>query len=334
MTATTMKRIAADLGVSVTTVSKVLNHHADIGQATRARVLKRVEELGYRPNAVARSLTLRRTHTVGIIIPDLMHSFFVEIVAGLETVVSQRGYGLLLCASGEDAQKERREIELLRARQVDGIVLASANATGNTTLLRDLTSLGIALVMIDRDDHPRVKCHRVLTDDVEVGRLATAHLIGRGCRNLAHIKGPPIVHAQRREEGYRTAMQNAGLKTSAARIVVGGFMEADGYRAMNELLALSPRVDGVFAVNDPAAIGAMRAIWEAGLRVPEDVAVVGAGDVAYSDLIKVPLTTVRWSKSEVGRSAAELILDQIGGHGEDRPRRVIIPPELVVRQSA
>jgi len=334
MTSTTMKRIAADLGVSVTTVSKVLNHHADIGQATRARVLKRVEELGYRPNAVARSLSLRRTHTVGIIIPDLMHSFFVEIVSGLEAVVSQRGYGLLLCASGEDAHKERREIELLRARQVDGIVLASANATGNTALLRDLTALGIALVMIDRDDHPRVKCHRVLTDDVEVGRLATAHLIARGCRSLAHIKGPPIVHAQRREEGYRAAMANAGVKASQARIVEGGFMEADGYRAMQQLLALTPRVDGVFAVNDPAAIGAMRAIWEAGLRVPEDVAVVGAGDVAYSDLIKVPLTTVRWSKSEVGRSAAELILDQIGGHGEDRPRRVIIPPELVVRQSA
>ena len=152
-----MKRIAADLGVSVTTISKVLNHHADIGHATRARVLKRVEELGYRPNAVARSLSLKRTHTVGIIIPDLMHSFFVEIVSGLESVVSQRGYGLLLCSSGEDARKERSEIEMLRARQVDGIVLASANATGNTALLRDLTALGIALVMIDRDDHPRVQ---------------------------------------------------------------------------------------------------------------------------------------------------------------------------------
>jgi LacI family transcriptional regulator len=329
-----MKRIAADLGVSVTTISKVLNHHADIGQATRARVLKRVEELGYRPNIVARSLSLKRTHTVGIIIPDLMHSFFVEIVAGLETVVSQRGYGLLLCSSGEDARKERAEIEMLRARQVDGIVLASANASGNTALLRELTSLGIALVMIDRDDHPRVKCHRVLTDDVEVGRLATAHLAARGCRAIAHITGPPIVHAQRREEGYRRAIADAGLAANEAHVVEGGFMEADGYRAMQQLLAVRARVDGLFAVNDPAAIGAMKAIWDAGLRVPEDVAVVGAGDVAYSDLIKVPLTTVRWSKSDVGRSAAELILDQIGAHGETRPRRVIIPPELVVRSSA
>ena len=115
MTPTTMKRIAADLGVSITTVSKVLNNHADIGPATRARVLARVDELGYRPNAVARSLTLRRTHTLGVVIPDLMHSFFVEIVAGIEAVASARGYGLLLCSSTEDPRKERPELEMLRA---------------------------------------------------------------------------------------------------------------------------------------------------------------------------------------------------------------------------
>jgi len=328
-----MKRIAADLGVSVTTISKVLNQHADIGPAMRARVLKRVEELGYRPNAVARSLSLKRTHTVGIIIPDLMHSFFVEIVSALEASISRRGYGLLLCSSGEDARKERSELEMLRARQVDGIVLASANATGNTALLRDLTRMGIALVMIDRDDHPKVSCHRVLTDDVEVGRLAAAHLVARRCRVIGHIAGPPILHSQRREEGYRRALAATGMAIDARHLAAGGFMEADGYRAMQQLLSATPRVDGVFAVNDPAAIGAMKAVWDAGLRVPDDVAIVGAGDVAYSDLIRVPLTTVRWSKSEVGTSAADLILDQIEGEGV-RPKRVIIAPELIVRQSA
>ena len=125
---TTMKRIAGELGVSITTVSKVLNNRDDIGHATRARVLAKVAELGYQPNAVARSLTLRRTHTLGVVIPDLMHSFFVEIVAGLETVASARGYGLLLCSSNEDPAKERQELEMLRQRQVDGIVLGSANA--------------------------------------------------------------------------------------------------------------------------------------------------------------------------------------------------------------
>ncbi len=195
-----------------------------------------------------------------------MHSFFVEIVSGLEAVVSQRGYGLLLCSSGEDARKERSEIEMLRARQVDGIVLASANATGNTALLRDLTALGIALVMIDRDDHPRVKCHRVLTDDVEVGRLATAHLTARGCRAIAHIKGPPIVHAQRREEGYRRAMADAGPDGATRRTSSrAASWKPTATARCSSCWRCSPRVDGVFAVNDPAAIGAMKAIWDAGL---------------------------------------------------------------------
>src|SRR3954468_10610412 len=171
MAQTTMKRIAGELGVSVTTISKVLNNHGDISEATRDRVLAKVAELGYQPNAVARSLTLRRTHTIGIVIPDLMHSFFVEIVAGLEAVASARGYGLLLCSSNEDPAKERQELEMLRQRQVDGGALGLANAPGNTDLLQRLTSLGLGLVMIDRDDHPDVRCDRVVTDDEEVGRL-------------------------------------------------------------------------------------------------------------------------------------------------------------------
>jgi LacI family transcriptional regulator len=333
MTPTTMKRIAAELGVSMTTVSKVLNNHADIGPATRARVLAKVDELGYRPNAVARSLTLRRTHTLGIVIPDLMHSFFVEIITGLEKVVSAGGYGLLLCSSGEDAKKERAEIEMLRSRQVDGIVLASAHASGNTDLLQRLTAAGGALVMIDRDDHPRVRCHRVLTNDEAVGEMAASHLIAQGRRAIAHIAGPPVIHARRREAGYRKALRAHRLPLNDDWIIRAGFMEADGFRAMQQLLAVQPRVDAVFAANDPAALGAMKAIWEAGLSVPDDIAVVGAGDVAYGDLLRVPLTTVGWSKEEQGRQAAELILDQIGPHPTGPFRRVIIPPRLVVRAS-
>ena len=199
---TTMKRIAGELGVSITTVSKVLNNRDDIGHATRARVLAKVAELGYQPNAVARSLTLRRTHTLGVVIPDLMHSFFVEIVAGLEAVASARGYGLLLCSSNEDPGKERQELEMLRQRQVDGIVLGSANAAGNTDLLQQLTSLGIGLVMIDRDDHPDVRCDRVVTDDEEVGRLATAHLLAQGRRAIAHVTG----HVGRPREAARRGL--------------------------------------------------------------------------------------------------------------------------------
>ncbi len=330
----TMKRIAGQLGVSITTVSKVLNNHADISEATRARVLAKVAELGYQPNAVARSLTLRSTKTLGIVIPDLMHSFFVEIIAGLEKVANAKGYGLLLCSSNEDARKERAELQMLRQRQVDAIVLASANAEGNTDLLQRLSALGIGIVMIDRDDHADVRCDRVLTDDHEVGRLATAHLLSQGRRAIAHITGPPIVHAKRRADGYMTALRDAGVKGRPEWVVRGGFMETDGHRSMKKLLALRPAIDAVFAANDPAAIGAMKAIWEAGLRVPEDIAVVGVGNIALSDLLRVPLTTVSWSRDEQGRRAAELILDRIGPHPVTQPRRVIIPPQLVVRRSS
>src|SRR5918994_3247881 len=225
---TTMKRIAGELGVSITTVSKVLNNRDDIGHATRARVLAKVAELGYQPNAVARSLTLRRTHTLGVVIPDLMHSFFVEIIAGLEAVASARGYGILLCSSSEDPAKERQELDMLRQRQVDGIVLGSTSASGNTDLLQQLTSLGVGLVMIDRDDHADVQCDRVVTDDEEVGRLAAAHLLAQGRRAIGHITGTAVVHAKRRATGYRAALKAAGIKPIPERDVRGGLQETDG----------------------------------------------------------------------------------------------------------
>lgn len=331
---TTMKRIARDLGVSITTVSKVLNNREDIGHATRARVLARVAELGYQPNAVARSLTLRRTHTLGIVIPDLMHSFFVEIVAGLESVASARGYGLLVCSSNENPAKERAEIDMLRQRQVDGMVLASVNASGNTDLLQRLPAQNIGLVMIDRDDHPAVKCDRVMTDDVAVGRLATSHLIDQGRTAIGHIAGPAITHARRRAEGYRLALKQHGARARPEWLVRGGFMEGDGYRAMQALLAVRPRVDAVFAANDPSAIGAMKAVWEAGLRVPDDIAMVGTGDIALGDLLRVPLTTVGWSRDEQGKRAAELLLDRIGPDPSDEFRSVVIEPRLIVRRSS
>jgi LacI family transcriptional regulator len=249
-------------------------------------------------------------------------------------VVSARGYGLLLCSSNEDPAKERAEIEMLRHRQVDGIILASVNASGNTDLLQRLRPLEVGLVMIDRDDHPEIQCDRVLTDDVKVGELAAGHLLAQGRMAVAHILGPPIAHAKRRAQGYRAALRRHRVRARPEWIVRGGFMEADGYRAMKKLLGVRPAIDAVFAANDPAAIGAMKAIWDAGLRVPDDIAIVGAGDVAYGDLLKVPLTTVAWSKEELGQRAAQLIFDQIDGHPKGPFARVVVAPQLVVRASS
>jgi LacI family transcriptional regulator, galactose operon repressor len=188
-------------------------------------------------------------------------------------------------------------------------------------------------VFIDRDDHPKIKCHRVLTDDIEVGRLATSHLIGLGHKAIAHIAAPPLVHAQRREEGYREMMGTHGLKIHPRWVVSGGFLQDQGYEAMQRLLKTAPEVTAVFAVNDPAAIGAMKACWEAGVRVPEDITIVGAGDIAHGDMLRVPLTTVSWSRRDLGSTAAKLILDQLEAHPTGPFERVIIPPRLIVRSS-
>jgi LacI family transcriptional regulator len=178
-----------------------------------------------------------------------------------------------------------------------------------------------------------VECHRVLTDDERVGTLATDHLLDLGHRLIAHISGPNIVHAKRRERGWREALKARGVTVAGDWLVQAGFMESDGYRAMKRLLTVRPRIEAVFATNDPAAIGAMKAIWEAGLRVPEDIALVGVGDIALSDMLRVPLTTVSWSRKDQGLNAAELLLNGLEGDEADPPRRVIIPPHLVVRES-
>jgi LacI family transcriptional regulator len=172
----------------------------------------------------------------------------------------------------------------------------------------------------------------VLTDDEQVGVLATEHLLSAGRRAIGHLAGPRLTHAKRREKGWKDALRGAGIRIAPDWMTPAGFMESDGYTAMKRLLSVRPRIDAVFAANDPSAIGAMKAIWEAGLQIPDDIAIVGAGDVIHGDLLRVPLTTVAWSRTDLGREAAELLLDTSERPG-DPPRRVTVPPHLVVRES-
>jgi LacI family transcriptional regulator len=262
-----------------------------------------------------------------------MHSFFVEVVSAIEATLGSRGYGLLLCNLGEDPSKERWQLEMLLERQVDGVILASTNAQKNGDLLRSLQNQGKGLVLIDRDDHQGLRCHRVVTDDEQVGRLATSHLIGLGHERIAHLAGPRLVHARRRHRGYTASMRHAGLAVDDRWVIEAGFVENDGYHATKALLAEAPEVTALFAVNDPAAIGAMKAAWDMGRRVPDDLAVVGAGDIAHGDMLRVPLTTVSWSREDLGREAARLIIDQIESHPDGPFHRVVVPPTLRVRAS-
>ncbi len=329
--AVTMQDIARDVGVSVVTVSKVLRNQGEISVATRKRVLRRAKALNYQTNWIARSLVTRRTFTIGLLLPDFTHPFFAEIAKAVAETVRPHGYHVIISYFDENPELERNEAEALLARQVDGLILASAQQPGAKAFV-DMQRRKVPFILIDRPI-AGVQASFVGADNQAIGRLATAHLIERGCRRIAHLRGPGIGIATRRVQGYRNALAKGGLEFVPGYVVDAGYQEETGHAAMLKLLRKGSVPDGVFCYNDPVAIGAMRAISEAGFKVPDDIAVVGAGNVHYSDFLAVPLTTVDQGTSEIGKRAANLLLERIAAKRAVRPGKILIVPKLVERQS-
>jgi LacI family transcriptional regulator len=326
-----LKDIARDLNVSVMTVSKVVRACADVGPETRKRVLARIKELNYQPNWVARSLAARRTFMIGLIVPDLMHSFFAEIAKGVSAAIRPLGYDVVICNSEEDCAFESSEVDRLLARQVDGIILASAQPPASNGVFQRIEARGVPYVLIDRR-FADVHAPYVGADDEAIGRLAAAHLIERGCRRIAHIAGPPLTPGVGRLKGYREALAEAGLSVPDS-YVVHAIDDNSGYEAARGLLTLVPRPDGIFGYNDPTAAGAIKAIFEAGIGIPETIKVIGVGNVHYSDLLRVPLSTIDQGSAAIGQQAADILMKSIGSKRRRQPRTVIIEPTLIVRES-
>jgi LacI family transcriptional regulator len=326
-----MKDIAQDLGVSLMTVSKALRSHSDISEETRNRVLKRARELDYRPNWIARSLVTRRTYMVGLVIPDLMHSFFAEIAKGVSAAIRPLGYDVVICNSEEDSAVESSEVERLLARQVDGLLIASAQAPSSLDLFERIEARGVPYVLIDRR-FADANAPYVGADDEAIGRLATRHLIERGCRRIAHIAGPPITPGVGRRKGYQDALAAAGIAVPDS-YVVHASDDASAYLAVRGLLALDPRPDAIFGYNDPTAAGAMKAILEAGIAIPREIKVIGVGNVHYSDLLRVPLSTIDQSSTAIGQQAADMLIKSIGSKRKRPSKAVLIDPILVPRES-
>ncbi len=328
-----MKDIASELNISVMTVSKVLRNHSDISEATRERVLKRVRELNFRPSWVARSLVSRRSYVIGLVVPDLMHSFFAEIAKAVSQAIRAKGYTAFISNSEENADIEREEIEFFLARQVDGLIIAPCQPPGRTEIFETIEESGVPFILIDRI-LPGVRQNYVCVDDEAIGKMATEHLVKRGCRRIAHIQGHEVSTAAGRLNGYRKILLRHGLEVRNDYVVPGGFQDSDGYEAMRRLLLVKPRPDGVFCYNDPVAGGAMNAILETGLSIPGDIAVIGSGNVHYSNLFRVPLSTIDQNSSVLGEKAAELLLELMDSNGEHHPTTILLPPRLILRESA
>jgi LacI family transcriptional regulator len=331
-----MKDIAEDLGVSVVTVSKVLRNHADISAETRARVLKRMKELNYQPNLAARGLVTGKSYIMGLVVPDLVHPFFAQVAKKMSYVLRDHGYSLVTSSSNGEAEIEQQEIERMLARRVDALFVASTQWSVET-LRPSIEQQRTPYILIDRK-FTGLTANFVGVDDEAVGAIATEHLIDIGCRHIAHIGGPEVSTAIGRVEGFRRAMTRHGREVPLGSIIRGeqGDDASDlfGHQAMQQMLQRQPIPDGVFCFNDLVAMGAMRAILDAGLRVPEDIAVVGCGNAFYSDFLRVPLTSVDQNSDAIGEHAVNLAVSLIGATTPVRPESILLQPTLVVRASS
>ena len=330
-----MKDIAADLGLSVVTISKVLRNHPDIADDTRERVLKRIKELDYQPNIMARGLVTGRSYLIGLVVPDLLHPFFAELAKSLSASVGKHGYSTIISSSEEDPELEAREIQQLTGRRLDALVIASAG-TDIEPLLR-LDRHNMPYILIDRE-LPGLSANFVGIDDEAAGRIATEHLIQQGCKRIFHIRGRENSTGIKRFEGYRRALESAGLAYSESFVVAQSKVDVNsermGAEAMRLLLQRQPLPDGVFAHNDPLAIGAIEAIFEAGLRIPEDIAVVGCGNLHYNSFLRVPLSSVDQNSQAIGERSAEILLGMLQSKNRPPLRTVILEPSLVIRASS
>ncbi len=329
---TTLKELAARARVHPSTVSRVMNQDPSlrIAQETRARIEALLRETEYRPNGVARGLKLRQTLVLAVVIPDITNPFFGSLFRGIEDGAGPRGYQVLLCNTDGSPDRQRAHLQALMARRVDGIILASSFL--KDPAVRWLRHQHVPYALVNRYSDEGLDPF-VGSDDIAGARLATQHLIGLGHTRIGHLAGQPTVSTGvLRRRGYQEAMAEAGLAVPTEVVAESGFVEEGGTRALERLLSLRERPTAVFAVTDMVAIGAYSLALSVGLRVPEDLAIVGYNDIPLAGRLGPGLTTVHVPIHEFGSAAARLLLEQISS-GQVAPKRVVYSPQLVVRGS-
>ncbi len=335
--AITIEEIAEKVGVSHATVSNVLNDNwqaRGITEETKERVLAAAERFNYRRNIIARSLVRQQTNVLGLLIPCVTFSFFPDIARAVEDTAREHGYHVLLCHSDDSMEREREEIELLREHKVAGLIITPAHDRGDVDIdiLLQLKEDKVPFVLIDKKIDS-LECNFVGTDDIKGAYEAVTHLIKLGHKRIAYIMGEKNASTNKdRLQGYIDALRDNGLIYAPELIVGDGFIEEYGYRAAKELLGLDEKPTAIFTITDMAAIGALQAITEMGLKVPEDIALVGFCDNKGSSTLSVPLTTVRQPAREIGRQAAQILLEEIENEISE-PKKIVLKPELIVRKS-
>jgi len=326
----TIVEVARRARVSPTTVSHVVNGTRFVSAEARARVEHAILALGYRPNALARSLRRGQSHTLGLLLPDSGNPFFAEMGRAVEQAASEAGFSVILCNTENDRARERHYLGALARKQVDGIVLVAAEERGQA--LQGLLRARMPVVATDRE-RPGLAVDTVVAEHERGGELATRHLLSLGHRRIACIAGPRALSPSAlRVAGWRRALEEAGAEADPALLVHGDFHPGTGAAAARALLALPRPPTAVFACNDLMALGVLRAAAELGRRVPDDLAVVGYDDIELAPFASPPLTTVAQPKREMGREAVRLLTARIADRSRP-PQRTVLPVALRVRRS-
>ncbi len=329
----TLREVARVVGVSPATVSRVLHPHTRslVNKETAKRIEEAILATGYSPNSLARGLKTKRSHTVGAVIPDLTNPLFPPMVRGIQDRLEEHGYTALIASTDGDPRRERRTFEAMRARQVDGFILATAQR--EHPIIDEAIADGVPLVLLNRAVQG-AQVDAVVPDDRGGIALAVAHLVELGHCRIAHLAGPGTTTSGRwRREGFGAAMRSHGLKPASELVrAAGGFTEAAGHKATAALLETGVPFTAIVAANDLLALGAYSALADRKLRCPRDVSVVGFNDMPFADRFAPPLTTVHIPHHELGARAADLLLEQFAD-GRARGRREVIEVSLVVRGS-
>ena len=327
----TIRDVAHRAAVSNNTVSRVLNDRPDVSPVTRARVRAVIEELGYRPNSLARSLLRRESRTVGLVVTDCTNPNTARQIRAVQQTMAAEGYAVMIFDTQEDAERQRAALHVLEEKVVDGIIITPATLCDDA---RAPLAQRLPVTLLNREMDGLAACDVVLNDNLEGARAAVAHLIARGHTRIGYVTAARDVSTVRdRLRGYQVALADAGIVPDQRFVERSAISIEAAAAAAHRLLARQPAPTAIFAYNDFMAVGVLSALREAGCRVPDDIALVGYDDIVYAPYLQVPLTTVAQRTQEMGVTAARLLLERLAG-GAGPPQRVVLKPHLVVRASS
>lgn len=340
MKPTTLKEIAERLGISLATVSKALKDYPDVSKRTKGLVKELAKTLNYKPNAFAVNLRTKESKTIGLIIPEIVHHFFSNVIKGIVSQAEKKGYLVIILQSNESYELEKKQVDLLLRQQVDGIIISIANETADFTHLNDIIAINKPLVMFDKIAKV-VPCSKVIIDDRKAAYDATQHLIDIGCSRIAHFRGPLLPqNSIDRFLGYKKALLDNNMPYDPSLVYIcecGDNSFQEGETNAKQLLKDHNDIDGIFINTDLVAIGALAEFNRQGIKVPEQISLVGFSNWFMSSVISPSLTTINQPGFEMGKTAFKQLFKEINGLKKEKkkaPKTITLKTELIQRDSS